>query len=162
MSERPLVRKTTTFGAATLAVAMLATALAASTARAEDTIEKRLWLKTGGGVVTLDRFRELREDCALVPAPTVVVAEEPAFGKLTVAKIKAVGKTDPNGPYAACDGKPSNWTVVKIPSPAKGEGTARTVIRAQESSGEVTTYEIEIVYAKKLPQGKTPGLLEDR
>lgn len=158
MSGRPFVHGTRVLGA----TALVAAGLAVSTARAEDTIEKRLWLKTGGAVVTLDRFRELREDCALAPAPKVTVVEAPAFGKLTVGSTKAVGKTDPNGPYAACDGKPFNWTVVKIPSPKKGEGTARAVIRAEESSGEATTYEIEIVYAAKLPQGKTPGLLEDR
>ena len=47
-------------------------------------------------------------------------------------------------------------------APAKGEGTDRAVIQAQESSGEATVYDIEIVYAKKLPAGKTHGLLEDR
>lgn len=141
----------------------LATSLAVPAAHADDTIAKRLWLASGTGkTVTVDSFREMREDCSLAPAPEVTVTQQPAFGKMTVAKTKAPGKTDPNGPYAACNGKPFNWTVVKIPSPSKAEGTDGAVIRAQESTGEVTTYEIEIVYAKKLPAGKSSGLLEDR
>lgn len=142
---------------------LLALPLAPAPASADDVIAKRLWLASGTGkTVTVDSFREMREDCALAPAPEVTVTQQPAFGKLSVAKTKAAGKTDPNGPYAACNGKPFNWTVVKVASPAKAEGTDRAVLRAQESSGEVTTYEIEIVYAKKLPAGKTSGLLEDR
>lgn len=127
-----------------------------------DTIDKRLWVATGSKPVVVDRFRELREDCALAPAPVVTVQQHPAFGKASVKSAKAVGKTDPSGPYAACDGKPFNWTTVTIPAPAKGQGTDKLVIQAQESSGETTLYDIEIVYAKKLPAGKTSGLLEDR
>lgn len=127
-----------------------------------DTIDKRLWVKTGSKAVTVDRFRELREDCAAAPAPVVTVQQHPGFGKASVKTAKAVGMTDPAGPYAACDGKPFNWTVVTVPAPAKGSGTDKLVIRAQESSGEATTYDIEIVFAKTLPAGKTSGLLEDR
>lgn len=147
-----------------LSVALGLLVLAPLAAHADgEVIEKRFWLKTGSAkAVTLDSFREMREDCALAPAPQVTVQQHPAFGKATVSATKAPGKTDPNGPYAACDGKPFNWSVVKIPSPAKGEGTDRAVIRAQESSGEITTYDVEIVYAAKLPAGKTSGLLEDR
>ena len=147
-----------------LSVAFGLVVLAPVAAHADgDVLEKRLWLKTGAAkAVTLDSFREMREDCALVPAPQVTVQQHPAFGKLTVSTTKAAGKTDPNGPYAACNGKPFNWTVVRVPSPAKGEGTDKAVIRAQESSGEITTYDVEIVYAKTLPAGKTSGLLEDR
>jgi hypothetical protein len=132
-------------------------------ARAEgDTIAKRLWVATGAKAVTVDRFREMREDCALAPAPVVTVLQHPAFGKASVKSAKAAGKTDPAGPYAACDGKPFNWTTVTIPAPAKGQGTDKLVLQAQESSGETTTYDVEIVFAKKLPAGKTSGLLEDR
>lgn len=127
-----------------------------------DRIEKRLWVATGGKAVTVDRFRELREDCAAAPAPTVTVLQHPAFGKATVKSAKAVGKTDPSGPYAACDGKVFDWSIVTIPAPAKGSGTDKLVIQAQESSGDATLYDVEIVFAKKLPAGKTSGLLEDR
>lgn len=162
--SRVLVRNRKFGTALSIAVAALALAVGTGTASAEgDSIAKRLWLKTGAGkAVTLDSWREMREDCALVPAPQVTVLQHPSFGKATVTKTKAAGKTDPNGPYAACNGKPFNWTVVKVPSPAKGEGTDRIVLQAQESSGEVTTYDVEIVYAKKLPAGKSAGLLEDR
>lgn len=144
---------------------LLATLVVATSvpARAEgDTIEKRLWVATGSKAVTVDRFREMREDCALAPAPVVTVLQHPAFGKASVKSVKAAGKTDPSGPYAACDGKPFNWTTVTVPAPAKGQGTDKLVIQAQESSGESTTYDVEIVFAKKLPAGKTSGLLEDR
>ncbi|MCE1234992.1 MAG: hypothetical protein LWW93_01410 [Hyphomicrobiales bacterium] len=152
------------FGVALPIMAAVALAMGAASAQAEgDTIAKRLWLKTGAGkAVTLDSWREMREDCSLAPAPQVTVTQQPSFGKLTVSKTKAAGKTDPGGPYAACNGKPFNWTVVKVPSPAKGEGSDKAVLAVQESSGEITTYDVEIVFAKTLPAGKTAGLLEDR
>lgn len=137
-------------------------ALAGPAAADADRIEKRLWLSVGAGSVQVDKFREMREDCALAPAPVVTVLQNPAFGKLSVSTAQAVGATDKNGPYGACDGKKFNWTIVKIPLPAKGEGTDKAVVQAQESSGEATIYDIEIVYAKKLPVGKKSGLLEDR
>lgn len=139
-------------------------ALIAQPVRAEDRIAKRLWLATGpaGKTVQVDSFRELREDCSQAPAPKVTVLQHPAFGKFKVAAVTAPGQTDKTGPYAACDGKKFAWTRVTTPLPAKGEGTDRAVIQAQESSGEITTYDIEIVFAKKLPAGKSSGLYEDR
>ena len=116
-------------------------------------------LQCAKGPVKVDSFRELREDCA-APAPVVTVQQHPAFGKLTTKKVVAPGQAD--GAYAACSGKKFNWTVVSTPIPAKGEGTDRAVIQAQDSSGETTTYDVEIVFAKKLPAGKTNGLYEDR
>lgn len=128
-----------------------------------DRIEKRLWVQTGAkGPIAVDRFRELREDCAQAPAPVVTVLQNPAFGKLSVKSSVAVGTTDPMGPYAACSGKKFAWTTVTMPAPAKGEGTDTAVVQAQESSGETTIYDVEIVFAKKLPAGKKSGLLEDR
>ena len=63
-------------------------------ARAEgDTIAKRLWVATGAKGVTVDRFREMREDCAYAPAPVVTVLQHPAFSKASVKSAKAAGKT---------------------------------------------------------------------
>ena len=137
-------------------------ALAAPAAAEDERIDKRLWLTTGAkGPVKLDSFRELREDCA-APAPVVTVQQHPAFGKLTTAKQAAPGPVDAAGPFAACAGKKFAWTVVSTPVPAKGEGTDKAVIRVQIADGEATTYDVEIVFAKKLPAGKTNGLYEDR
>jgi hypothetical protein len=147
-----------------LGLALLAFAAIGSTgsARAEDRIEKRLWVQAGkGGAVQVDAFREMSEDCSLAPAPTVTVLEHPKAGKLTVKTATAVGATDPLGPYAACNGKKFNWTKVTMPVPAK-DGTDHATLEARESSNDATTYDIEIVIAKKLPAGKKHGLYEDR
>lgn len=131
--------------------------------RAEDRIEKRLWVQVKPGAsVVVDSFRELREDCTAAPAPKIVVSVQPKLAKLKVTTVTAPGSTDQSGPYAACNGKKFNWSRVIWPAPAKGEGTDRAVVEATESSGETTAYDIEIVYAKKLPAGKSNGLLEDR
>ncbi len=132
------------------------------TAQAEDRIEKRLWVQAGkGGAVQIDAIRELREDCTLAPAPTVTVLDNPKVGKLKVSTAVATGKTQPNGPYAACDGKKFNWTKVAMPVPSK-EGKDTAVFQVQDSLGDLTTYDVEVVVTKKLPQGKTHGLYEDR
>lgn len=145
-----------------LALALAATLGSTHSVRAEDRIEKRLWVQAGkGGAVQIDAFRELREDCAVVAAPTVTVLEHPKAGKLAVRSGAGVGATDPLGPYAACNGKKFNWTKVTMPVPAK-EGTDHATLQAQESSGDTTTYDVEIVIAKKLPAGKKHGLYEDR
>lgn len=153
-------------GAGRLAAAALAVAvcgLAVTAARADDRIEKRLWVAAKpSNVVVVDSFREMREDCIQAPAPKVVVPQQPKLGKMTVKAVVAPGSTDPNGPYAACNGKKFNWARVTWPAPAKGEGTDRAVIEATESSGETTVYDVEIVYAKTLPAGKSNGLYEDR
>jgi hypothetical protein len=131
--------------------------------RAEDRIEKRLWVQVKpGGSVVVDSFREMREDCTLAPAPKVTVPVQPKLGKMKVTTVTAPGSTDQSGPYAACNGKKFNWTRVSLPTPAKGEGTDHAVVEATESSGETTLYDIDIVYAKKLPAGKSNGLYEDR
>jgi len=157
------------FGAGTAAVSGLGLALvvaaalgSATSARADDRIEKRLWVQAGkGGSVQIDAFRELREDCAAVAAPTITVLEHPKAGKLSVKSASGVGATDPAGPYAACNGKKFNWTRVTMPVPAQ-EGPDHATLEAHESSGDTTTYDIEIVAAKKLPSGKKHGLYEDR
>lgn len=149
------------FGLAAL-LATAAAAIVAAPAQAEDRIEKRLWVQAGkGGSVPVESFRELREDCTVAPAPTVTVVEQPKVGKLKVETVAAAGAAPTTGAYAACKIKKYNWSKVVLPVPAK-EGTDRAVIQAQESTGDLTTYEIEIVAQKKLPQGKTHGLLEDR
>ena len=137
-------------------------AFTAGTARAEDSIEKRLWVQAGkGGTVTIDSFRELREDCTIAPAPSVTVVENPKAGKITVSTVSAASTQPLSGPYAACKVKKFNWAKVTMPVPAK-EGTDHAVIQAQESTGDLTTYDVEIVAKKKLPAGKSHGLYEDR
>ena len=134
-----------------------------TSARADDRIEKRLWVQLGkGSAVTVDSFRELREDCVQVAAPKVTVLEHPKAGKLTVKTAVGPGATDAAGPYAACNGKKFNWTRVTMPVPAKGEGTDHATLQATESSGDSTTYDIEIMLVKKLPAGRVHGTYEDR
>jgi hypothetical protein len=154
-------------GAARIALAALLavglSGLAVTAASADDRIEKRLWVVAKPrNTVVVDSFRELREDCVQAPAPKVVVSQQPKLGKMVVKAVVAPGSTDAAGPYAACNGKKFNWTRVTWPAPAKGEGTDRAVIEATESSGETTVYDVEIVYAKTLPSGKSNGLYEDR
>ncbi|TBW34502.1 hypothetical protein EYW49_18115 [Siculibacillus lacustris] len=152
------------FAVALVAVAVAGTC-AIGAARADtDRIEKRLWVAVSGKAqtVVVDSFREMREDCSAAPAPALAVTKQPKLAKLTVKTVTAPGTTDPTGPYAACNGKKFNWSRVTWPVPTKGEGTDSAVIQATESSGDVTVYDFEIVYAKKLPAGKTSGLVEDR
>lgn len=156
------VLKTSFVAGGAMIVAGFAVMAASGTAQAEDRIEKRLWVQAGkGGVVQIDAIRELREDCTLAPAPTVTVLDNPKAGKLKVATATAVGKTPPTGPYAACNGKKFNWTKVAMPVPAK-EGNDTAVFQVQDSLGDLTTYDVEVVAQKKLPQGKTHGQYEDR
>lgn len=167
MSGRPysiLRRITVPCGLAIAAALLVPVFVAGSPARAEsDRFEKRLWAVTGTAKpIRIDRFREMREDCALAPAPVIAVLQQPKVGKLKVASAPAAGATDKTGPYAACDGKTFNWTTVTLPAAAKADGTDHAVIQATESSGDVTVYDIEIVFAKKLPAGKSNGLYEER